>query len=123
MKGLAVQEHRFVRQPISIDQIPWNQEWVSPDTSTRVVLRFHRRAKHLAEEWFDVEALVAEKVQEEGKEPEERYVVSVDYPEDRWLYGFILSFGQDVEVLEPEHIRGKIKEIARNIGNIYDPLQ
>ncbi|WP_239613733.1 helix-turn-helix transcriptional regulator [Cohnella mopanensis] len=121
MKELALQEHRFTRHPISIDQIPWNQGWVTPETSTRVVLRFHRRAKHLAEEWFDVEALVAETVHEAGKEPEERYVVSVDYPEDRWLYGFILSFGQDVEVLEPEHIRGKIKEIAMNIGNIYNP--
>ncbi|QMV44176.1 helix-turn-helix transcriptional regulator [Cohnella cholangitidis] len=122
MKGITVEERAFIRQSIPIEQMPWKQDWSAPETATKVVLRFHPRARHLAEEWFDVESLVAEKVEIPGKDAEERYVVSMHFPEDRWLYGFILSFGQDVEVLEPEHIRIKIREIAMNIGKIYDSL-
>jgi predicted DNA-binding transcriptional regulator YafY len=121
MKDVAVRENYFLKQNILLEQIPWNKEWSSGENATPLLLRFHRRARHLAEEWFGVEALVAQKVEEAGQETDERYVVAARFPEDRWLYGFILSFGQDVEVMEPEHIRSKIKEIAMNIGKIYDP--
>jgi predicted DNA-binding transcriptional regulator YafY len=30
-------------------------------------------------------------------------------PEDEWVYGTILSYGEYAEVLEPEHIREIIK--------------
>ena len=32
-------------------------------------------------------------------------VVSFTFQEDEWVYGYILSFGQYVEVLEPPHVR------------------
>jgi len=35
--------------------------------------------------------------------------VSVAMPEGEWVYGYILSFGHYVEVLEPEHIREIIR--------------
>lgn len=46
--------------------------------------------------------------------------VEVTYPEDEWTYGFILSFGADVEVLEPQHVRDIIKEKSYKIHNIYN---
>jgi predicted DNA-binding transcriptional regulator YafY len=119
MKEVEVQELVYVRQNLAIALIPWNQEWSQPEKSTNLLLRFHKRAKHLAEEWFGVDALEAEAG--EGADEDERYLVSVDYPEDRWLYGFILSFGQDVEVIAPEHIRYKIHKISKDIANIYEP--
>ncbi|QJD82220.1 helix-turn-helix transcriptional regulator [Cohnella herbarum] len=125
MKDVVVRERFFVKKNISLDQIPWNKDWASNANAIALRLRFHRKARHLAEEWFGVEALVAEKANEasqEGEEAEEKYVVTAHFPEDRWLYGFILGFGQDVEVLEPEHIRNTVQEIARNIAKIYDPL-
>ena len=38
------------------------------------------------------------------------FLVTVTYPEDEWVYGFILSFGHFAEVLEPEHIRHILRE-------------
>jgi predicted DNA-binding transcriptional regulator YafY len=38
--------------------------------------------------------------------------LTVRLPEDEWVYGFILSFGDYAEVLAPEHIRETIKERA-----------
>ncbi|MDP4143560.1 MAG: YafY family protein [Bacillota bacterium] len=45
--------------------------------------------------------------------------VEVDYPEDEWTYGFILSFGSDAEVLGPQHLRDIIKEKSIKIYNLY----
>ena len=38
------------------------------------------------------------------------YIIRAVYPEDEWVYGFILSFGHYVEVIEPAHIREIIKD-------------
>lgn len=38
------------------------------------------------------------------------FTVAVTWPEDDWVYGFILSFGEYIEVLEPEHIKVIIKK-------------
>ena len=39
--------------------------------------------------------------------------------EDNGMYGFILSFGEYAEVLEPEHIRNIIKEKAMAVSKKY----
>jgi len=41
-------------------------------------------------------------------------------PEDGWMYGYILSYGAFVEVLEPPHIRDIIKSAAGQISRIYE---
>jgi len=48
------------------------------------------------------------------------YTIEVDFPEDDWVYGYILSFGSHVKVIEPQHIREIIKEKARRIAEFYD---
>ena len=44
------------------------------------------------------------------KQDDDSLIVSVTWPEDNWVYGFILSFGEFIEVLEPEHVRENIKK-------------
>ncbi|TVY04408.1 helix-turn-helix transcriptional regulator [Cohnella terricola] len=110
MKEVKATGRAFARRCIDLESIPWNREWFAPEKTESVKLLFHPRAKHLAEEWFGAEHLI----------PEERgYVVSADFPEDRWLYGFILGFGPDAEVLEPERIREKIKQMALDVYRKY----
>ena len=53
------------------------------------------------------------------KQPDGSFIVTVTWPEDSWLYGFILSFGKYIEVLEPEHIRRMIKDEAEKISQKY----
>lgn len=47
-------------------------------------------------------------------------IVTADCHEDEWVYSTILSFGSEVEVLEPKHIRKIIKERAQKILNTYN---
>ena len=46
-------------------------------------------------------------------------IVSVSYPEDEWVYSTILSFGEQVEVLQPKHLRQIIREKAEKICSVY----
>lgn len=46
--------------------------------------------------------------------------VIASYPKGAWIYGFILSFGSFVKVIEPKHIRETIKnELVKTMKN-YD---
>ena len=47
------------------------------------------------------------------------HIVSATWPEDDWFYGFLLSFGEHAQVLEPEHVKETIKEKARKTLAMY----
>ena len=47
------------------------------------------------------------------------YDVTVTLPEDEWVYGYIMSFGNYVEVLEPPHIRKIIAARMRKALKYY----
>jgi len=47
------------------------------------------------------------------------YDLTVALPEEEWLYGYILSFGNNAEVLAPQHIREIIKTRAKEILEKY----
>jgi len=47
------------------------------------------------------------------------FTVTVIWPEDDWVYGFILSFGEYVEVIEPEHVKKIIREKAARVAGKY----
>jgi len=64
---------------------------------------------------FRVEPEMAYRVFDEFDEdcvvklPDGGFIVSVIWPEDEWVYGTLLSYGEYIEVLEPGHIRENIK--------------
>jgi len=76
------------------------------------VLQFTEGALYRLYDYFD-----DNDIQDNG---DGTYTVELDFPEDEWFYGYILSFGTDVKVIEPEHIREIIKEKARRIAGFYE---
>ena len=42
------------------------------------------------------------------------------FPEDEWVYSWIMSFGPLVEILEPRHARDRIREWVRGMAGIYE---
>ncbi|MCL2573049.1 MAG: YafY family transcriptional regulator [Defluviitaleaceae bacterium] len=53
------------------------------------------------------------------KQPDGNLIATVTWTEDNWVYGFILSLGECIEVLEPPHVREIIKTKAQNIFRKY----
>jgi len=53
------------------------------------------------------------------RNPDGTYDVTVTFPEDEWVYGYILSFGSYVEVLEPPHIREIVRQRMQKALNFY----
>jgi len=50
---------------------------------------------------------------------EDRILVQTQYPDDCWLYQTLLSFGKDVEVIEPVFIRKKLQNEAQEMLRVY----
>jgi len=46
-------------------------------------------------------------------------IVTVDFPEDEWVYSTLLSYGETVEVLSPPHLRQLVKEKLKKAYNLY----
>jgi predicted DNA-binding transcriptional regulator YafY len=55
------------------------------------------------------------------READGSFIVNVTWPEDDWVYGTILSYGEHIEVLEPERIRNIIRQKAIGISKLYAP--
>lgn len=114
MEQISKIEQHFEPRDISKEVLPWQPEFIKPkESASPILLQFNKRAKHIAEEWFGHEALQLQK--DTGT-----YLVHVPYHENDWLYRFILGFGADVVVVEPLHLRYKIRELALEIADHYN---
>ncbi|MBU2699962.1 putative DNA-binding transcriptional regulator YafY [Sporomusaceae bacterium BoRhaA] len=75
-------------------------------------LRFQAKVLNRLYDEFD-DALIT-------KNDDGSFDVKVVFPEDEWVYGYIMSFGNFVEVLEPEHIRKIIADRMEQALKIYE---
>lgn len=109
MDSLEVTPEKFKRKEISYKVYFAAQE--NPANTINLVLKFSSEVRIRVEEYFE-ESVV--KFTSDGS-----MIVSVSYPEDEWVYSTILSFGEHVEVLQPEHIRKLIRTKAEKICSVY----
>lgn len=75
-------------------------------------LKFYSQALYRLYDDFDDEMIV--------RNSDGTCTVEVQFPEDEWVYGYLLSFGSYVEVLEPQHIRDIIADRARKLLEFYE---
>ena len=66
-----------------------------------LVLRIEARMAYRLYDEFDHECIV--------KNADGSFTATATFPEDEWVYGYVLSYGNDAEVLAPKHIREIIK--------------
>jgi len=107
---LTVTDETFgKRDLLATPQIPGQESRQTPDITLR--LRIAPEMTYRVYDDFD-ENMVA-------KQPDGSYIATATWPEDNWVYGFLLSFGEYIEVLEPEHIRQIIAKKAQKIAEKY----
>ena len=54
-----------------------------------------------------------------GQNEDGSFDLMIEIPEEEWVYGFVLSFGNYAEVLEPKHIREEIRNRAKDVFEKY----
>lgn len=75
------------------------------------VLRFSPHMAYRVYDEFDEHCI---QVQEDGW-----LLVSSTFPEDQWLYGYLLSFGAGVDILSPPQLRHRMALLAREIYHTH----
>lgn len=109
IKGVEIGEEVFDRNKVHAE----NEHSVEAEEKlyTHVVLQFAEEVLYRLYDDFDDQLLC-----DNG---DGTYTLEIDFPEDEWLYGYILSFGCFVKVIEPERIRRIIKERSERIIEFY----
>ena len=80
--------------------------------TVKVKLEVKKEALYRVFDEFDKESIIEN---ENGN-----YQVIIEYPENEWLYGYILSFGSYAKVIEPLHIKNIIIEKMKKTLKMYN---
>jgi predicted DNA-binding transcriptional regulator YafY len=108
MNNLEVKNDKFERKEMSFKEYFKTEQIVNP---INLVLKFSPQVRTRVEEYFEESEV---KFTSDGS-----MIVSLTYPEDEWVYSTILSFGEFVEVLRPEHVRILIADKAKKMCDVY----
>ncbi|HDQ45826.1 MAG TPA: YafY family transcriptional regulator [bacterium] len=82
-------------------------------TMAHLKLRFSPAVRVRVEDYFEPDQI--------RTAPDGSLYVEVCFPEDQWIYSFLLGYGEHVEVLEPPHIREFLRRKAEKIQALYKP--
>ncbi len=110
MRNLSILNERFVRKRKSYSEIR------SPDgPNTKPVnleLLFAAQARVKVEDYFEPSQI---RIQNDGS-----IAVTVKMPEDEWIYSWLLSYMDEVEIVKPKHIRERFQEKLKKIQKKYE---
>lgn len=76
-----------------------------------LVLRFAKSLSYRLWEEYPLEAI---------QELEDCYILQISLPENDMLYGMLLSYGDGLQVLHPEHIKGELKKRIQKMLDNYN---
>ncbi len=109
IEKISFTDQMFIRKEIQLDRISWDNNKIE---KTEVVeILFDKSIKNIAIDVFGIEKC---KIIEGG-----RVRVVTNMKIDKWIYGFLLGFGSEIEIVQPEHLKLEIKDIARKIYEKY----
>lgn len=101
IKNLNLLNETFKRDiPINV----WNQEDEASykNKMLTLILKVDERMAYRLYDEFEQENIV--------KNADGSFIVTAIFPEGDWVFGYIMSYGEYVEVIEPQYIREAIKE-------------
>lgn len=111
MRNVRVTARTFERSPEDID-IAWPDPAASgPRPEVELTIRLEPTAAHRVCDEFDESGITR---LEDG-----RFIVKVSFPEDAWVYGYALSFGDQAEVLAPAHVRDHLRAMLERMLRRY----
>lgn len=104
MRNVEILEETFERElPQTIKREPVFK-------TVKLVLEISRKMAYRVYDEFEKENI--------RQKPNGDFVVKVEFPENDWVYGYILSFGEFAKVIAPEYVRNEVrKKLKRSLRN------
>lgn len=96
---------------IFTDLPPFESEFSPPLPTAALKLRI---ASSLAFRVYDEFAAESIEPQADGS-----FIVTVDFPMNNWVINYLLSFGTDIQILEPEGLKQQLYSCAKKIAQHY----
>lgn len=105
IKDIKILEETFARElPQEQEKKPYEIKFISLE------LEISKEKTYRVYDEFEKENI--------EKKEDGNFIIHVDYPENDWIYEYILSFGEHVKVIAPEYARNIIKDkIQKMIKN------
>ena len=113
MREVEILEEKF--EPRTLNLIN-NNEYQTPCRATEVVMKVDSDMEYrVLDEFFDKDVV---------QNKDGSFTVRMNYVEDAWLYGYILSFGSSAKVLSPPELQNTIQKILQKMTDNYsDEIQ
>ncbi len=112
MRNLVLLDQQFESRQDGLETETSLENSPPSKTSVNLHLKFHPRATYRLFDDYSDEMII--------RNVDGSLELKICFPEDEWVYGYIMSFGPDVEVLEPEHIRKIVCERMRQALQLYE---
>lgn len=109
MRKLKILNQTFIRKKLSYQDAV--KSAFKDIKKVRFVLKFPPKMKTRIEDYFGEKMI---QYQKDGS-----LIVNISMPEDEWIYSYLLSYGEDMEILEPVRIRKIIEKKVEKIQKIY----
>lgn len=110
IKDILLTDRPYHPREVPAEQVPWEDQWQEKARLVELDLLFDKYLENVVVECFG-ENLIH---QDDGK-----IMVKICLPENNWLYGYLLSFGSGMEVINPPHIRSILANITAEIYRKY----
>ncbi len=101
----------FSPKDFKAEERPWHTSWVAPENNMTLVMRFGPESASRLIDWFDPEDMETQ--------PDGCILVKSRMPDTPWVDAFILGFGSAGEVLEPGHVRTRIRKTVCGLADLY----
>jgi predicted DNA-binding transcriptional regulator YafY len=110
IRKLSVTDQSFKRR--TPESIKDEEPSTAPKNLVTLKLRFQPENLYRVYDDYDEQRITRNK--------DGTYDVTMTVPEDDWVYGYIMSFGHYVEVLEPPHIRDIVRQKMEKTLKFYE---
>lgn len=107
MNGLELLPEKFESRPVPQEMLNIKEHWFRQQPTLQVQIRVQNPGVPRITEWLGIDAL--------KKREADACIFEFLSPEDDWLCGLILQFGEQVELLAPVHLRAVIAQKALRI--------
>lgn len=110
INNINEENSNFIKKNVNIREV-LKEKWYENEKKIELILAFNEKYKEKILEWFSEDDIFEKK--------DSKIFIKILFPLNEIIYNYILSFGDMVEIVEPEFVREEIKKRIKNMSEKY----